>query len=94
METIGHGPDADETTALFNVKPAGDLIDKDYIENKVDWSHHARWALTSWFSTDYRYTSVNNELNPNSNGKKYTVNPLGTSFRQWLKTAKWGEDEP
>ena len=64
------------------------------IENKVDWSHHARWALTSWFSTDYRYTSVNNELNPNSNGKKYTVNPLGTSFRQWLKTAKWGEDEP
>jgi hypothetical protein len=94
VETIGHGPDADETTALFNVKPAGDLIDKDYIENKVDWSHHARWALTSWFSTDYRYTSVNNELNPNSNGKKYTVNPLGTSFRQWLKTAKWGEDEP
>ena len=89
-ETIGLGPDAHRET-LFEAKPVGDVISEMYEdyenENAVDWSQHARWAMTNWFTTDSRFTQVGNERS----ARKYTVDPWGESFRGWLRGEGWGE---
>ena len=92
-ESIGLGPGADDMKE-FEVHPVGAQLNEkegggaagEEEGQSAEWSEHARWAMTSWFSSDVRFSSFETRKD---DGDGYTVNPWGLKFRKWMEEGVW-----
>jgi hypothetical protein len=95
-ESIGLGPGAHGTTKFEVHAPGASMNEEEGEGEKIgedggaEWSAHARWALTNWFSSDRRFTRVEKDVGGFDTLKGgYTVDPWGKKFKHWLKDGEW-----